>query len=143
MATTPVFLPGEFHGQRSLVSYSPGGRKGSDTAEWLTHTHIHTHNSKDGNFKCLKWICNKNFLSPFPLSLSLPLSHHIAIFSIPSSLPLTLFLTHTHIHTWYPRFSCCCGNLTRKYKAFSFSCSPPSLKVRSTHYIFKSLSFHK
>jgi len=33
MATTPVFLPGEFHGQRSLVSYSPGGRKGSDTAE--------------------------------------------------------------------------------------------------------------
>ena len=22
MATTPVFLPGEFHGQRSLVSYS-------------------------------------------------------------------------------------------------------------------------
>ena len=23
MATTPVFLPGEVHGQRSLVSYSP------------------------------------------------------------------------------------------------------------------------
>ena len=23
MATTPVFLPGEFHGQRSLVGYSP------------------------------------------------------------------------------------------------------------------------
>ena len=22
---TPLFLPGEFHGQRSLVSYSPGG----------------------------------------------------------------------------------------------------------------------
>ena len=26
----PVFLPGEFHGQRSLVSYSPWGRKESD-----------------------------------------------------------------------------------------------------------------
>ena len=33
---TPVFLPGEFHGQRSLVSYSPWGCKGLDTAEQLT-----------------------------------------------------------------------------------------------------------
>ena len=24
---TPVFLPGKFHGQRSLVGYSPWGRK--------------------------------------------------------------------------------------------------------------------
>ena len=30
---TPVFLPGEFHGQRSLVSYSPWGCKESDTTE--------------------------------------------------------------------------------------------------------------
>ena len=35
---TPVFLPGEFHGQKSLVSYSPWGRKESDTTEQLTHT---------------------------------------------------------------------------------------------------------
>ena len=27
MATTPVFLPGESHRQRSLVGYSPWGRK--------------------------------------------------------------------------------------------------------------------
>ena len=33
---TPVFLPGKFHGQRSLVGYSPWGHKQSDTAE---HTH--------------------------------------------------------------------------------------------------------
>ena len=26
MATPPVFLPGEFHGQRSLGGYSPWGR---------------------------------------------------------------------------------------------------------------------
>ena len=32
----PVFLPGEFHGQRSLVGYSPWGHKESDTTEWLT-----------------------------------------------------------------------------------------------------------
>ena len=33
---TPVVLPGEFHGQKSLASYSPWGRKGSDTTERLT-----------------------------------------------------------------------------------------------------------
>ena len=30
---TPIFLPGESHGQRSLASYSPLGRKGSDATE--------------------------------------------------------------------------------------------------------------
>ena len=33
---TPAFLPGEFHGQRSLVGYSPWGHKESDTIEQLT-----------------------------------------------------------------------------------------------------------
>ena len=35
---TPVFLPGESHGQRSLAGYSPGRCKESDTTERLTHT---------------------------------------------------------------------------------------------------------
>ena len=36
---TPVFLPGEFHGQRSLAGYSPWGCNESDTTEQLsTHT---------------------------------------------------------------------------------------------------------
>ena len=30
---TPVFLPGECYGQRSLAGYSPWGRKESDTTE--------------------------------------------------------------------------------------------------------------
>ena len=33
---TPVFLPGESHGQRSLVGYSPWGRKEPNMAEHLT-----------------------------------------------------------------------------------------------------------
>ena len=33
---TPIFLPGEFHGQRSLEDYSPWGHKKSDTTERLT-----------------------------------------------------------------------------------------------------------
>ena len=32
---TPVILPGKSHGQRSLVGYSPWGRKESDTTERL------------------------------------------------------------------------------------------------------------
>ena len=35
-----MFLPGESHGQRSLVGYSPWGHKESDTTERLTHTHV-------------------------------------------------------------------------------------------------------
>ena len=34
---TPVFLPGESHGQRSLAGYSPWGRKESDTTEKLNN----------------------------------------------------------------------------------------------------------
>ena len=30
---TPVFLPGKFHEQRSLVGYGPQGHEGSDTDE--------------------------------------------------------------------------------------------------------------
>ena len=34
----PIFLPGEFHGQRSLASYSPWGHKQPDRTEQHTHT---------------------------------------------------------------------------------------------------------
>ena len=34
--STPVFFPGESHGQRSLKGYSPWGCKESDTTERLT-----------------------------------------------------------------------------------------------------------
>ena len=33
---TPVYLPGNFHGQRSLTGYNPWGHKESDTAEKLS-----------------------------------------------------------------------------------------------------------
>ena len=33
---SPVFLPGEFHGQRSLVGFSPWSHKESDMTEGLT-----------------------------------------------------------------------------------------------------------
>ena len=39
--TTPVFLSGKFHEQRSLVCYNPWEHKESDMTE-CTHTHTHT-----------------------------------------------------------------------------------------------------
>ena len=38
---TPVFFPGEFHGQRNLVGYSPRGHKELDTTEWWTLSLFH------------------------------------------------------------------------------------------------------
>ena len=40
---TPVLLPGKSHGQRSVVGYSPRGRKDSDTTERL-HFHFLSRN---------------------------------------------------------------------------------------------------
>ena len=67
---TPVFLPGESHGQRSLVGYSPGDRKELDTSE---HTHIHTHScvqlSEDNNWPLLLvMIGYKDQINPFTLN---------------------------------------------------------------------------
>ena len=37
---TPVLLPGKSYGRRSMVGYSPWGRKESDTTEQLHFTHF-------------------------------------------------------------------------------------------------------
>ena len=39
--STPVFLSGESHGQRSLAGYSPKGCKESDITEMTQHRHAH------------------------------------------------------------------------------------------------------
>ena len=42
MQSTPVFLPGEFRRQRSLVGYSPWGHNELEMTERLTHRHTDT-----------------------------------------------------------------------------------------------------
>ena len=45
----PVFLPGESHGQRNMVGYSPWGHKESDMTEQLSMcTHTYTWRCKLG-----------------------------------------------------------------------------------------------
>ena len=48
MEPTPVFLPGEPHGQRSLVVFSPRGCKESDTTKQLS-MHSRTEQSRNCN----------------------------------------------------------------------------------------------
>ena len=68
---TPVFLPGESHGQRCLEGYCPWGCRVRHY--WETHTHA-------GTFPCFLFI--------------LPVSSYLVI-----SFSLSLSLSHTHTHT--------------------------------------------
>ena len=56
---TPVFLPGECHGQKSLASYSPWDHKESDMTERLTHTHTHTHTHTQDRAYITGWSSEK------------------------------------------------------------------------------------
>ena len=46
MATTPVLLPGQSHGLRSVAGYSPRGLKEMDTTERLHSLHSLVHAEK-------------------------------------------------------------------------------------------------
>ena len=54
--STPVFLPRELHGQRSLAGYSPWSLKESDTTDRLAHTRI----IEVGNGNPLRCSCLEN-----------------------------------------------------------------------------------
>ena len=54
----PVFLPGKFHGQRSLADHSPWGHRESDMGEHTcvcVCTHIHT--GRESSFYLFRGIC--------------------------------------------------------------------------------------
>ena len=42
---TPVFLPGEFHGQKSMAGYSPQGHKELDTTKHILEKAMAPHSS--------------------------------------------------------------------------------------------------
>ena len=54
MATCSMFLPGKFHGQRSLADYSSWGCKELHPTECTrTHTHAHSDSKQSGEFLCV------------------------------------------------------------------------------------------
>ena len=56
---TPVLLPGESHGRRSLVGCSPWGCKESDTTKRL-HFHFSLSCTGEGNGNPLHYSCQEN-----------------------------------------------------------------------------------
>ena len=56
---TPVLLPGNSHGRRSLVGCSPWGREETDTTEWL-HFHFSLSLIGEGNGNPLQRSCLEN-----------------------------------------------------------------------------------
>ena len=57
---TPVFLPGEFYGWRSMVDYSPWGRKELDTTKRF---HFHFFFILSLNKCLITYICVQNWAS--------------------------------------------------------------------------------
>ena len=57
---TPAFLPGESHGRRNLMGYSPRGLKELDTTEWL-HFHFHFSHWQHKRFEA---VVGLNFTCP-------------------------------------------------------------------------------
>ena len=55
---TPVFWPGESHGQRSLVGYSPWGRTESDTTERLSAAHTAREVRGKAEWRHLRQMCS-------------------------------------------------------------------------------------
>ena len=66
---TPVFWPGESHGQRRLAGYSLRGRKSQTSLS----DYAHTHTLNDGKaLRCLHWMRGRIwFTSCWPLTSSL------------------------------------------------------------------------
>ena len=84
---TPVFLPGEFHGQNSLASYSPWGRKKSDMVERLS-----LHFFRFGKFSVI--ISSSTFFDlPLLFLLLLEFIHHL--FILYYSIFCSLFLAQS------------------------------------------------
>ena len=93
---TPVFLPGESHGQRSLVGYGSWGCKESDTTERLTRTHTHTHPYLRFHLSVRSCIC----FSLFGLLHFLPSSLVAATLMQMASLRPFSWLRSTPLSAW-------------------------------------------
>ena len=98
MATTPAFFPGDSHGQRNLVGYSPWGSKELDMTEWLSvhvsNTHKACKNSTDTQKIFNKWKCDwYEWLLPTALQVSKVTQYKSKAFYSPClSIFFSLFL---------------------------------------------------
>ena len=86
MATTPVVLPGETHGQRSMVGYSTWGLKVSDATDSLSHTTL----NYDLLISSVFQYSFKTIINHMPVS---PVSTGITTVNVIKPLPIKTYLT--------------------------------------------------
>ena len=87
---TPVFLPGEFHGPRSLASYSPCGCRESDMTKRLSpHTNLYTNGNTHRYYECCGLTAIWPSPSPPPLLLRTFFSFSLSQLS-PGIIPYSL-----------------------------------------------------
>ena len=97
---TPVFLPGEFRGQRSLVGYSPWGHKESDTTEGPTPTaHVLYGRAVDLLILHTQTSCLLTNVFPFPSLRPLPdLLCSMSLIILDSLI--SGFMQYLHFYVW-------------------------------------------
>ena len=145
---TPIFLPGEFHGQRSLVVYSPWGPKESDMTEQLTHCVTapitHWHRNWDTSWPVKKWAWFSPAIGGLYLLPQVTLCELYAYWAISSTSPESTFppktcspnpgllQSYSCIALAELRLSFCASVLTQIFKEIPLAlwCLPISRPVR-------------
>ena len=84
---TPVFLPGKFHGRRSLAGYSPRGPKESHTTERLS-TDARSHPALSGDRELIAIICIEDSKTSIRVTFSMSSSS----WTVPSPFTLSQVL---------------------------------------------------
>ena len=94
---TPVFWPGQSHGQGSLVGYSPWGRKELHTTEQLTHTH-----TQRSFLSAMSPKCYMSALHPHLARMPLPQTH-VSCHGCPALGPVPAAEYPGREFLWIPR----------------------------------------
>ena len=141
---TPVFLPGEFHGQRNLASYSPWGLKESDTTEWRTLTlHINSLFTRQLHFLfflCLRknpWLSTYAQVTPVLVFLVLSISINCPTPTlVAQGQSLGAVLSLSLISCFHPIRKFCGYNLQNSSRILPNSLHLPSYHFGQSHHHF-------
>ena len=123
MGFQAIFLPGKFHGQRSLADYSPWGCKESDTTEQL---------STDNIWKIIMNSISTEDIETFLKGLFLSFFFLFAVF-----IYLFFGCTERHVGSWFPKQG---SNLyLLRWKCRVLTAGPPEFPKAC--FLCQSLSF--
>ena len=75
---TPVFLPGELHGQRSLATVHGAAKNQTQLSDTHTHTHTHTHTQcYIYIYNCPQYLCKVLLAFHYDYDLKFPIKLNV------------------------------------------------------------------